>query len=187
MEGLTCSSVPKNNHQITLLIKFLSKLTDFLEEVQLVWIETRNAGEEDIPSSFLASSLFARYLLRVWLILINNTSESLLSPSHTFELRLLLPRPITMATKAPMSLGKGLVFTTNRYLDGELSLLFLESVYTSVVAINALSFSEAPPFSTPPPILSPGSVLLPPDALLNVLNESIFDSSQEWLQDWHNL
>uniref|UniRef100_A0A1X7VEE8 Uncharacterized protein n=2 Tax=Amphimedon queenslandica TaxID=400682 RepID=A0A1X7VEE8_AMPQE len=181
IEGLTCSSVPKNNHQISQLIRFLSKLTDFLEEVQLVWIETRNAGEEDIPSSFLASSLFARYLLRVWLILINNTSESLLSPSHTFELRSLLPRPITMATKAPMRLGKGLIFTTNRYLDGELSLLFLESVYTSVVAINALSFSEAPPFSTPPTVLSPGSVLLPPDALLNVLNESIFDSSQEWL------
>lgn len=178
IEGLCCNSTPKNNHQLTMLIQFLSKLTNFLEEVLIMWLDVRNAGEEDVPSSFLASSLVARYLLRVWLVLVNNSVESLLSPAHVSELCLLLSRPVAMATKAPTSLRRGLMFTSNRFLDGELSLLFLESVYTSVAGINSLSHSE-PPLSSQPSLSS--LLLLSPESLLGVLNGSLFDSSQEWL------
>ena len=170
VEGLSCRSLPKNGSQLSACLQILFNLTDLLEELMVLWLQSRNKSRSPSQSSgqsssYLCITLFSRFLLRVYLILAGNSTSPFLSPSHIADLQMLLPRPITMVTNISMSLSKDWLFKENRILDAEFTFLFLESLYVSFFSINTFV----------------GNPLVPAESFLAALQSSLYDSSQEWL------
>lgn len=160
IEGLSCRYLPKSNSQLSSYLCLLRQFNELIEEFIKSWCQFRNSTQND--TNYMGVALFIRYLLRVWLTLVNNSTSSFLSPGHISELQKVLPRPIAMITKVITNLRRDI---PNCYADNEFTFLFLESLYVSITCIN--NFVDNP--------------LVSCEVFLGTLNECLFDSSQEWL------
>ncbi len=147
IEGLTYNCTPKNNTQLIACVQTISNLSLLLEDLLSLWIDSRTGrplkthGETppfqpDRTNCFLFANLLYRIVLRVWLVLTQNTLMSLTTPAHNADLQALLSRPITMVTGDSLSLNRDWLFLGNKSLDIEFSFTFLESLYASTSVMN---------------------------------------------------
>ena len=165
VEGLTSHSPPKNSSQLTSCLQILFDITNLLEELFVMWLKYRNTSLGNCSmSSYMSIAYFSRLILRVWLITVNNSSSFFLSHSHISDLQSLLPRPVTMVTNISTNLSKDWLFKENRSFDAEFTFLYLESLYVTMSAISTFVSNS----------------LVPAESFHTALQNSIFDSNQEW-------
>jgi hypothetical protein len=123
-------------------------------------------NHEESRHHYASIILFSRLILRVWLVIVDNTTSFFLSSSHVVQLQAVLPRPITMVTDISTNIAiKNCLFKTNRYFDAEFTLLYFESLYVTTAGTNM--------FIT--------NTMVTPESFFNCLHSSLTDATQEWL------
>lgn len=150
IEGLTHKCRPKNNSQLISCVQTITNIGSLLDDLLDLWFHIRSANPNQCngnvpsleqPTGFLCTNLLYRLILRVWLILFQNTLTSLTSSALNVEIQSLLSRPITMVTSDSLSLNRDWLFIGKRSLDVEFSFTFLESLFASISVTNSYASS----------------------------------------------
>ena len=85
----------------------------------------------------------ARMTLRLWLQLFSQVLHSSPSPSQLSEIKPLLFSPLATVSKACYNLRQVGVFKGNAFLDHEFTLIILETLFSSLYAVNLYSMVPA--------------------------------------------
>ena len=137
-------------------LHLLQSITSLFEEVVGLWFQgyDQAAGSS---SSREATSLpplstvrayqgtmhIARMTLRLWLQLFSQVLHSSPSPSQLSDIKPLLFSPLATVSKACYNLRQVGVFKGNAFLDHEFTLIILETLFSSLYAVNLYSIVPA--------------------------------------------
>ena len=128
-------------------------LTSSMEEEKEKEGEGKGGGRSSTPNSTKGSTStvrayqgtmhIARMTLRLWLQLFSQVLRSSPSPDHLSEVKPLLFSPLATVSKACYNLRQVGVFKGNAYLDHEFTLIILETLFSSLYAVNLYSIVPA--------------------------------------------